>query len=79
MEALVRAETLAVSMPLLVVTILQLPLPEEGMRGLLDLEEPQVTGVPHLQRRPLGGEAKTAGKCCLVIHPWADGTLPELS
>ncbi len=53
-------------------------LPREEMRGLLDLEAP-IVGVPCLWLRLSEEEAKTAGRCCLVLHLWAEGTLLELS
>ena len=72
------AETQAVSTPLLAVMTLWLLLLSEEMRGLLDLE-PSMIGALRLQPRQSEEEDKTAGRCCLVLHAWVDGTLLELS
>ena len=66
MEALV-AETQAVSMPLRVVKILPLLLPEE-MHGL---QPPPMTGLRYLQLPQSEEEVRTAGRCCIVHHPRA--------
>lgn len=70
--------TLEGSMPLLVVGILLLLLPVGETIGLLDLEEPLMSGVPPLQRRQLEERVEEAGKYCPVIRPWANGTLLDL-
>ena len=79
MEALALVVTLAVSMLLLEARILGLLLPEEEMVGVLDREEPQMTGVLHQQRQQLGEEAETAGRLSNVIHALANGALLPLS
>ena len=61
MKALALVVTLAVSMLLLEARILGPPLPEE-MLGVVDREEPQMTGVLHQQRQQLGEGATAAGK-----------------
>ena len=77
MEGSALAETQAVSMPMVVVRAWPLLLPEEETHGLL---EALMNGAAHRQLRQSEEEVKTAGRCCLVHHPWADGhcyILPE--
>lgn len=71
--------TQADPMPLLAVRTSPLLPPREETRGLPDLEEAPIVGVPCLWLRLSEEEAKTAGRCCLVLHLWAEGTLLELS
>ena len=68
MEALVLAGITAVLMPLPVVMILRLLLPEEEIHGRL---QPLTAGLLLLQLLQSEEEVRAGGRCCLVPHPWA--------
>ena len=51
--------------------------PEEVMLGLLALDVGMI-GLLHPSPCQSEGEVKTAGRCCLELHLWADGRMLEL-
>ena len=77
METLVLEVIPATSMLPLRMKISPLLPPEEVMGGLLALEVGS-NGALHPSPCQSEGEVETAGRCCLELHLWADGMLPEL-